>query len=188
MKSPLLQNGWAVPWAAACAAGLYLFVGFLPQQRTLAQLGAQLATQKAFVAQTSALAPAVAATQQEVDKTEQYDTAWRSSAPSDTELAALFGRIHALAKAAGVTIVRFNPDDPVSLARIRRIPVVIGCAGRFGQIARFLCDIERLPHPLWIERLRMEATGENREDVHAEMTLAIFTDNPENSDQVNPAS
>lgn len=188
MKTSSLLNGWTIPIAAVGLAVAYAFCFFLPGQRQVAELSQQVATEQAFVQQTEALAPALAATEQQIQAARAYNAAWKEASPSPADLAALFGQIHELAKAAGVTTTRLDPDVPVDLARLRRIPLMIGCTGQFTQIARFLESVERLPQTIWIENLRLEAGGENGKDVQCEVMLEIFADNPKNSGQVNLSS
>jgi len=187
MNAKLLQHGWTIPALAGGLAAAYLYFFFLPQQRAIAELTQQLTTQREFVHQSEMLIPTLAATETQVKTTLQYTTAWQETNPSEAELAVLFGQISELAKAAGVTTTRFAPDAPVTLARIRRIPLAIGCTGKFNQIARFLESVERLPQTIWVGSLRMEAGGEDGKSVQCEVGLEIFADNPEDSDQVNLA-
>lgn len=188
MNAKLLQKSWMIPALAGGLAAAYLYFFFLPQQRAIAELTQQLTTQREFVRQTEMLAPALAATETQVKTTLQYTTAWQETSPSEAELAVLFGQISELAKAAGVTTTRFDPDSPVKLTRIRRFPLMIGCTGQFSQIARFLESVERLPQTIWVASLRMEASSEGRENVGCEVMLEIFADNPKNSDQANLSS
>lgn len=188
MNSKLLHNGWTVPAIAGSLAAAYLYFFFLPQQRAIAELTQQLTTEQEFVRQTEMVAPALAATETQVKTTLQYTTAWQEASPSEAESAVLFGQISELAKAAGVITTRFDPDTPVTLGRIRRIPLAIGCTGQFSQIARFLESVERLPQTIWVTSLRMEAVSEGGKDVGCEVIVEIFADNPKNSDQVNLSS
>jgi Tfp pilus assembly protein PilO len=185
MKIASLLTGWTLPIVAVGLSVAYALFFFLPTQRTIAELTEQVASQQALVEQTEALSPALAATEEQIHATLQYSAAWEETSPSETSLAALFGQISALAKAAGVTTTRFDPDTPVDLARVRRIPLTIGCTGQFSQVAQFLESVERLPQTIWIANLRMETGRENRKVVQCEARLEIFADNPKISGQVN---
>lgn len=184
MKTASLLNSWTLPLVAAGMAVAYAFGFFLPQQRSLAELSRQVTSQQELIDQATALAPALAATEQQIQATFQYNTSWQAASPTDMTLPALFGQIHQLAKTAGVTTTRFDPDAPVTLARVRRIPLKIGCVGQFSQIARFLESVERLPQTVWVENLRMETGSQSGEAVQCEVALEVFADKPENSDQV----
>jgi Tfp pilus assembly protein PilO len=183
MKSSLFQNAWTVPLLTAGVAGGYLFLVFLPGQKALARAAEDLAVKRQFVAQSCQMGPAVQVTQQAVKKVLQYNTAWRETAPTEQELTTLFGQIYAMAKDSGVTMTRFDPQEPEALQRLQRIPVVVGCSGQFGQVSRFFERLERLPQTIWIENLKMEAAGQVGENVQCEVVLAIFADNPKDSDQ-----
>jgi len=185
MKSNLLENSWAIPLLTAGVAAAYLFLVFLPGQKAMGQLANDLATKQDFVSQTGMMSPAMKVSEQEVKKTLEYNAAWKGAAPTEGQLSALFGQIHTLAKTSGLTTTRFDLQEPEVLARVQRVPVVIGCTGSFDQIARFLAQLERLPQTIWIEDLRIEPAGKAGEVVQCEVSLVVFADNPENSDQVN---
>jgi len=185
MKADFLQNGWIGPAVAAGVAGAYLLFGFLPGQLSLAEMSSQLAAKRDFVAQAAATLPALAAAEQQVRQANQYNAHWQEALLDDAELSTLFGRIHEMAKNSGVTTTRFQPESPVTLARVRRVPLAIGCTGQFGQIVRFLGELERLPQIVWVDQVRMEPAGQNKEAIQCEVILGIFVDNSENSDEGN---
>jgi Tfp pilus assembly protein PilO len=122
-------------------------------------------------------------TQKEIQRTSAYVAAWRSASPHEANLAGLFGRIGALARSSHVSTTRMAPHAPLVMARVRRVTLVMGCTGSFSQIASFLQKLENMPQTLWIEDLRLEKSSKDGELVGCEMTLEIFADNPESSDE-----
>jgi len=64
------------------------------------------------------------------------------------------------------------------------VSVAAGFSGGFGPLCRFLDDLESLPQPLWIANLKMEGGSKSGKDVHCELTLAVFVDKSDESDQV----
>ncbi len=184
MKTHPVSRPWTILVLAAAAAGAYLCFGYLPGEASLDGLRGELAAVEESIQQAEMLAPAIEATRQQSGKTAEYVRKWEQSAPSEDQLSELFGRINRLAEESGATTTRFEPQPPVPYDTICRLPVQMGCAGSFGQIGRFLRALECLDQTVWIGALRMEQAGENREDVHCELTLDIFADNSGGSDQV----
>ena len=187
MKTSSHRGSLIVTLPVAGLAVAYLFLFFLPGGRTIDQLSGELTAEREFIALADAVAPAIHTTRQQLEKNLAYNAAWAESAPAPSELAPLFGKIHALAKESGSTTTRFDPEPPLPLDKLRRIPVVLGCTGSFSQISHFLHHLEALPQTIWIEELNIEQSGQNGEDVECELELLIFADNPDDSDQVDLA-
>jgi hypothetical protein len=171
--------------SAAALAALYALLVFLPTERGIGALASQLAASERLVERGELIGPAADITRQELAKTQAYIEAWEESAPSEARLPELFGRIHVLAQQSGATATQFDPQPALPYATIRRIPVDVACVGSFGQICRFLEGLERLDQTIWIESLRMEASGEDSQDVRCDLILGVFADNQDNSDQVD---
>jgi len=185
MRTSILASHWTLIAAGAVAAAVYVYFVFLPAEGSLGGLRAELASAEQFIQEVEAYGPAVKATRHESEKTQKYVQQWEESAPSEAELSALFGRIHQLAKESGSTTTRFEPQAAVQYEKIRRFPVLMACTGSFGQVCQFLQALEGQKETIWIESLKIERSGEDSKDVQCELTMAIFADNPNNSDQVN---
>ena len=187
MKANLRAPSWIVAVSTAALGLVYLFVFFLPNQRAIDELSDQLSAKQAFVAQVGSISTTLDSTRGRLERTQAYNTAWEASAPGEVELAALFGQINELANASGAKATRFDPEPAECMDGLRRVPVVLGCTGSFAQIANFLCDLESLPRMIWVDRLVCDASGDNGELVEFKLTLTIFADNPDDSDQVDLA-
>jgi Tfp pilus assembly protein PilO len=185
MKTKRSDGKWVLILAAAAAVAAYVYLLFLPQQRTIAGLRRELAAAEEFIQQVEAFGPALAATQQEVQRTRQYVHRWEESAPTEDELAEFFGRVSGLAKQSGATTTRFEPQEPVRYEKIRRLPVAITCSGSFDQICRFLQGLEHLEETVWVDSLKVEQSGEDKQSVECEVTLVVFADNSDDSDQAD---
>jgi Tfp pilus assembly protein PilO len=183
MKKDLLNNSWLLPGLVVAAAVAYFAMVFLPGQRKLREMAEELETNREAVVRSQMTAPAILVTQQEIAKARQYTSNWEEVTPRGSRLAALFGRINALAKASGVVTTRFVPQDPVVLAKVRRVPVTIGCTGAYSQVSQFAQNLESLPSTIWIDDFRLERAGKDGELVQCELHLAIFADNSEDSDK-----
>jgi hypothetical protein len=62
--------------------------------------------------------------------------------------------------------------------------VAVTCVGSFEQACRFLRALEGLEETVWVEAVQMESFGEDSREVQCELSLAVFADNPDDSDQV----
>lgn len=187
MKTNLLAKSWIVTVPAAALGLAYLFVFFLPNQRAINHLSEQLGAKQAYVAQGSTMTTALESVRARLDRTQAYNTACEASTPGEAELSTVFAKINELADASGAAPTRFNPEPANRMDKFCRVPVVLGCTGSFPQIARLLCDLEKLSHAIWIDWLEFESTGEHGEAVQCELGLIVFADNPDDSDQVDLA-
>ena len=185
MKTSISHNTWLVIVPVLGLAIAYVFFLYLPGQEAIGKLREDLATREEFIQQVEAFGAAIEATRQEFDKTEEYVQRWEESAPSEDELSVLFGRISQLAKDSGTTTTRFEPQPATHYDAIGRIPLAVECLGSFGQICEFLRSLEGLEETIWVENLQMERVGEGGGDVKCELSLAVFADNPDDSDQVD---
>ena len=187
MKPKNSQNTWLATLAAAGLALAYLFLLFLPKQRAMQGLSDELDQKRQYAATAGSVAAAMEIARGELERTRAFNAGWKDAAPPEAELAGLFGKVNTLAGACGATPLRFDPDPPVRMQRVCRVPVTVGCTGTFGQIAGFLLELENLPQTIWAESLQFEASGKSGDSVGCELNLTIFADNPVDSDQVNLA-
>lgn len=185
MNTNLISRHWKTIVLTVGAAGAYAFFCYLPGEAALDGLRAELAAAEESIHQAETFAPAIEATRQQADVTREYVQKWEESAPSEDELSELFGRINRLAEESGATTTRFEPQVAVPYDTLCRLPVEMACAGSFGEICRFLGALERLEETIWIGELRIERDGEDSEEVQCELTLDVFADNPDGSDQVD---
>ena len=187
MKSSMRQTSWVIILPLAALVVAYVFAVFLPGRRAIDRLRGELADHQEFVVSTTFVAPAIEATRDELAKTGAYNAAWSAAAPTEADLSHLYGQIHALAKTAGATTTRFEPQPTLDYEQLRRIPVLVGCTGSFFQLARFLETLENLPQTIWVETAEFSADGQAEGVVKCEVELVIFADNPDNLDQVDIA-
>ena len=187
METSPHRKTWIVALLALAFALAYLFVLYLPGRRQVSELSDDLRSKQEYLATTDTLAAMLEATRGRLDATRQYNDTWAASVPSDVDVAAILGRVNALAVASGCTPTRFDPEPVVAMDKLRRVPVALGCTGEFTQISQFLYDIETLPRFVWIDRLHIESTGEAGGLIECELDLIIFAGNPDNSDQVDLA-
>jgi Tfp pilus assembly protein PilO len=187
MKPKRAPNTWLVTLAAAGLALAFLFLVFLPRQKAIQALSDELCEKQEYAATAGSVAAAMEIARGELERSRAYNAAWKDSAPPEAELAGLFGKVNALASACGVTPLRFDPDSPVKMQRVCRVPVAVGCTGTFGQIASFLLELEDLPQTIWVDSLQLEAMWQSGDSVQCGLDLIIFADNPDDSDQAKLA-
>ena len=183
MKTTILQGNWLLPLAALGMGVAYFALGFFPNRRAIGELAEQVASKQEAVLQATLESRLLSTTQKEIQQASDYVAAWRSVSPHEANLAGLFGQIGALARSSHVSTTRMAPQEPLVMARVRRVCVLMGCTGSFPQITSFLQKLENMPQTLWIEDLRLENSNKDRELMRCEMTLEIFADNPESSDE-----
>jgi Tfp pilus assembly protein PilO len=184
MKTSIPQGNWLLPLAALGMAAAYFALVFLPNRRAIGELAEQVACKQEAVLRAAAESHALVTTQKEIQRASAYVAAWQSASSHEANLAGLFGRIGALARSSHVSTTRMAPQEPLVMARLRRVSVLMGCTGSFPQITGFLQKLENLPQTLWIEDLRLENSSKDGELMRCEMTLEVFADNPESSDEI----
>jgi Tfp pilus assembly protein PilO len=182
MSDRLHRNSWIITVPLAAAAAAYLLLFFLPGRRANATLAEELAEKQECVAQATTVAATLRATEQELDRTQEYIAAWKHNAPADGSRSLLYGRLHEVAKASGVTIIRFDPKPVEPRAQIRGFPVVIGCTGKYAQVHEFLRGLESHPAAIWADTVSIKRPSENSETIECEISMVIFANNPEISD------
>ena len=185
MNTNPLARRWTTIVLALGVAGAYAFFCYLPGEAALKGLRTELASVKESIQQAETFAPAIEATCQQAEMTGAYIEKWEQATPSEDELSELFGRINRLAEESGVTTTLFEPHAAIPYDTLSRLPVEMSCAGSFGAISRFLAALERLEESIWIADLQISKNGEDSEDVLCELTLDVFADNPDGSDQVD---
>lgn len=185
MNTKIRRRTWIVTLPMVGLAAAYAYFFYLPGQRAITQLSEEVAAAEAFVDQARDLAVIVEPTRQHLNKTRQYNEVWEKAAPSGVGLFTLLGEINRLCKESGATATQFDPEEAVRRQRVQRIPLLLGYSGSFSQICKFLNALEQLPQTVWIENLRIEQSGQDGANVHCELSLAIFADNLDDSDQVD---
>jgi Tfp pilus assembly protein PilO len=175
----LHRSSWIVTVPLAVAAVAYLLFFFLPGRRANARIEEELAEKQEYVAGAATVAATLRAAEQELERAQQYTAAWKHDAPAEGSRSLLFGKMHDLAKAAGVAVNRFEPKPVEHRAQLRGFPVVIGCTGKYAQVHEFLRALESHPATIWADAVLIQRPKELGETVDCEVSLVIFTNNPE---------
>jgi len=183
MRTATPKGNWALTIPLAGLGLGYLFLFFLPSQRGLDRLHQDLSRKQDAIAQADGLFPAIAVSEQQLAESRRFNSQWVAAAPSESELPGLLGKVNAMAKTAGITTTRLDPQPAVQYEKIRRMGLTAAYRGTFAQICRFLCELESLPESVWIDRIQLDGGGETGKDMACELTLAVFVDKTDESDQ-----
>lgn len=160
----------------------YLFLIFLPNQRSIVQLRRERNQKQQLILQSTGLSTPLAAAEQRLNATRQCSLDWKKGAPTRSEIVATYARLAEEAKAAGVTLRRFDPQPAIDRQLIGEHNLLLAWEGTFAQIFDFLRRVEQLPATVWARHMNLTAAGESGETLSGELTLTIFMDLAENTD------
>lgn len=185
MKAKLRRSSWIVTVPLVAIAAGYILLVFLPERRAVGRTRDQIRQKQDYIARAVAVATALSAAEQQLNKTRAYNTAWKQHAPVESELSALYGKIHQLAETAGATLSRFDPEPAVRHDRICEIRLRMDWTGSFGEICGLLEGLEGLPMSIWTSELCLRPSAGDGGAVRCEAELRIFADNSNDSDYVD---
>lgn len=182
-------GSWFVTIPVAVLSLAYIWFGFLPGRKAIAELHEQIKAKHQLLEQSHTQNQAALAVQQSLLETQAYAQKWSKLAPNVQNTAALCGSIHQLAADAKLTTTRFDPQVPVKRDSFTQVPISIQAIGSFAGVYSFLTRLEGLPLRIWIESFNMtsaEKNGKSGGNIVADIKLVVFTNNPKDSDYVNP--
>jgi len=187
MSAKVRRGSWLVTLPLVLVAAGYLTLFYLPGRQAISQATGQIGQCRQVLDQSTGVLAALHAAQQEAEKAGRFVTGWEANCPPTGELSQLYGEIYALAEEAGAGVTRFDPEAIDRGERILKIPLKMGCQGRFEQIFAFLSALEGARYEVWITELAMERLSEDGEDISCKISLVVFADNSSNSDYVEQA-
>lgn len=184
MDNPLKRGSWLVTIPLVAVVLGYMIWVFMPTKRAIADLHQELQSKQNYVAEAGRMAARIRQVAEEKQSTRDYNAKWSSRSASSTSasISAKFGEIAQIMTESGVVTTRFDPQPVVDHARLQEIPLQLGCRGTLSQIMSLVQGIEGLPFRIWLSDVKLEQIGESGENMRCEITLAIFSDNPEISD------
>jgi len=160
----------------------YAFLIFVPIQRSIASLRSELDSKRQFILDAGSLEPRITELTAELQQAEKVVDSWREHSPSEEEMATFIGQVSVLASKAGAKPGRITPREAITLASLRRHPAEFSVQGSFSQLSHFLAELESLPKTIWINDLKLQRDGEDRETLRGEITFSVFADNSGKSD------
>jgi Tfp pilus assembly protein PilO len=179
------KQSWLVLAAIGGLVAAYAHFFYLPGNRKMAEMKGELAEAELQAEGDVHLIAALDATQRQLDAATEYTEAWQAAAPSEHGISEVFERIHELTRLAETETTRFEPESVVAYETFRRIPVSMECEGSFAQLAAVLTALENMREPIWLRGVEIQSTGQDGELARAEISLDVFADNLEDSDQEN---
>jgi len=187
-EGKLPRGNWAIILPLAAGVGLYLWLFFLPGMRATAEIREELRNKQEEVLGQDELRKSEQDIQQELTATQAFNKAWDAHAPSDPEVAALFGKITEQANLAGVTTTRFEPQAGVDYELFRQVPLQMSVKGTYAEIYALLAGLEQLGQTIWIDNVALDATQTESTTLGCDLQLVVFADSTKNSDGANPAA
>lgn len=161
----------------------YGYFFYLPGSRKMAEMKDALAEAEFEAEGTVGLLAALDSTQKQLDAATAYTEAWKAAAPSEHDISEVFERIHKLTRLAETETIRFEPQSAVEYETFRRVPVSMECEGSFAQLSSVLTALEKMREPVWLRAVEFQSSGKDEEKVIVEVSLDVFADNLEDSDQ-----
>ena len=185
MNSKSGYGSWIITVPLAATVVAYVMWIYLPGSREIGRLREDIRQKQDYLGMAAGVPLALQISQKQVEETEAYNTAWHEQAPAPEDLSTLYGKLNSLAKTAGTTVTRFDPEPITRYETIRKIPLTVGLEGSFAQIFRFLNGLETLPATIWANSFKLENPNGSGGCISCRVDLVVFAGNPENSDYVN---
>ncbi len=160
---------------ATASIGYALFV-FLPGQFHIRQLRADLKKQQMTIVQSDRLRSAIQHTEKQLRTVEDYTRSWQER--TQVNLPKAFGVITKVAEDGGLEVIRFTPQPPVQMDTLRKVAVEVTLQGDFEQLFAFLQALETIDHLVWVNQLGIQESRDGKL-LRSDLTLTIFTDNPD---------
>ena len=177
MISLLEKHSWVLTTTLSVVALLYAFLLFLPAQSDIDELRVERDQRQAFIANGLKMREEITTIQNEVDTVQEFVRSWRENSPGREELSAIYAQISESVTASGTTTLKFEPQSVSDYELIRRVGVKMEVLGHFHQIFDLLARLESLSETIWVEKLSLETSRENREMVQCGISLGAFADN-----------
>lgn len=167
---------WIITALLATVAVAYVMFVFIPCQKSIAVLQAQVQERQQHIMHAQSLARPLVQARERLIETREVSRQWRNEAPRPTELIGHLAKITKQAELAGVAIERLDPLPAVELNIVAEQNVTLQFHGSFEQTFDLLNRLEALPGTRWIRDLRLTAPNETENQLHGELTLTIFVD------------
>jgi Tfp pilus assembly protein PilO len=184
----------------AIVALAYVFVVFLPKQKTIAEMRRELDRKQQFVLEVDRLRYTIQTADEELTLARNYSQQWETRSPSSSTLADLYEQLSAAANESQVAITKFDPLPVQNMNRICQLPIELAAEGSFNQMVQLLQKIESFETTIWFESLAIERlaarpprhgtrqeevpTGTQSDEtwVQCQISLKVFADKSKFSD------
>jgi Tfp pilus assembly protein PilO len=174
-------RSWMITALLASLAVAYVAFVFVPAQAEISVLRSRLNERRQHILQASGLVLPVEHATQQLVKTRLISTSWREAAPNPAELSGCFASLTTQAKAAGIAIERFDPQNSTDMQVVSLHGVTVHFHGSFEQAFDFLRRIEELPATVWLPHLKI-SQEQSGPKLRGELNLTIFVDRTDSAD------
>jgi Tfp pilus assembly protein PilO len=175
-------RSWLITALLASLAVSYVSFVFVPAQAEITALRGRLNERRQHILQAGGLVLPLEHASQQLAKTREISARWHASAPNPAELSECFASLSAEAKAAGVSIERFDPKDSSDLQVLAQHGVTVHFHGAFPQAFDFVRRLEDMPATMWIGELRLNNDQPSGAALRGELNLTIFVDRADSTD------
>jgi Tfp pilus assembly protein PilO len=180
--TPGKPRTWLFTALLAAVSVAYVVFIFLPVQRSIRQLSAELQQKRQELVQAQSLARPIEHAKQRLAETREVCLQWQAGAPTPSNLAIHFASLTRHAEEAGVVIERFDPQLAAQMQVLSQHNITLHFHGEFEHVFEFLTRLERLPVAIWFRNLQVSRTQAGDATLEAELTLTIFVDHTDYSD------
>jgi Tfp pilus assembly protein PilO len=179
-KTPTRRTGkpktWLITALLASIAVAYVVFIFLPRQRKISELRAQVQERRQQIMQAQSMLRTVAQARKRLADTQQVSHKWRAEAPKAADIVTHLASFTQQADAAGVAIDRLDPLAAIEHKLIAQQGVTLQIHAPFAAVFDFLRRLEGLPGTIWVRNLHLQATSNHDSRLRGEVTLTIFVD------------
>lgn len=141
--------------------GLYWYVGYRGQARTIEALRSDLSNKQAKLNENEAIARNLPRFKKEVEKLNLQLTKVVEELPNRREIPNLLETISNLAAINGLEVIFLKPNNDVDKGFYAEVPIQIKVKGGYHEVGLFLDSIARLPRIINVDNISL---GNPRED------------------------
>jgi hypothetical protein len=175
-KKPGQPKTWLITGLLAAGAIAYVVFIFLPGQRAIDKVRAEVHERRQQIMQAQSLLGTVAAARLRLTAAQEVGRQWRSAAPRQSQLTKHIARLTHEADEAGVAIDRLDPATLVERNLIAEQNVALQFHARFPAVFDLLNRLEGQPGSVWIRSLTLHRDRDDDNLLRGELTLTIFSD------------
>jgi Tfp pilus assembly protein PilO len=172
---------WLITALLAAVSVAYVVFVFLPVQKSIRLLSAELQQKRQELVQAQSLARPIDYARQRLEETRVVCQQWREGAPTPADLALHIASVTRHANEAGVDMERFDPQLAAQMQVLSQHNITLQFHGEFSEVFEFLSRLERQP-AIWFRNLQISQPQAGGETLQAELTLTIFVDHSDNTD------
>jgi hypothetical protein len=175
-KKPGQPKTWLITGLLAAGAIAYVVFLFLPGQRAIDKVRADVHERRQQIMQAQSLLGTVAAARLRLTAAQEVGQQWRATAPRQAQLVTHIARLTRQADEAGVAIDRLDPATFVERNLVAEQNITLQFHSRFPAVFDLLSRLESQPGTLWIRSLTLHRNRDDDNLLRGELTLTIFVD------------